>query len=99
MVIKLFKRKCVNCDKRKKVAYVEKILLTFDMKIQEFYCENCNILRLRLIEEKAEINKIILERESAKRKEQARLDYLKREVERVELERKAKDYGIIYPND
>lgn len=74
--------------------------------IIKYYCEECETKRKSFLEsykefqEELTIRKIEQEKKSLKESEEKkRLDYLKKEIERIEIEKKAKLYGIIYPYD
>lgn len=93
------KRKCCVCSEFKKVSFHEEIIIGLDRLYYNFYCEDCGAVRKEMLalEEKKKLEEF--ERKIKRDQDNKRLEYLKKEIERVETERKAKEYGIVYSNE
>lgn len=93
-------RRCNRCKEKNKIIY---IVFETDYEgtrlYNTSYCEKCSIslkqefkeIQLGLIQEKEHNREL--------EREQERLNYLKREIEKIEVEEKAKHYGITYPEE
>jgi hypothetical protein len=85
--------KCINCRKRDPIVYVNS-LPTLGGTVKLRYCSECNEKRLYQEKEREERSAKEWELGQNERQKQRRYEYLKREVELLELEEKAKKLGI-----
>lgn len=103
---KLFsKKKCESCNKKKLCTLIEEDYSSIYGGIGslKYYCNECsaNVKSYHNEFKKIKENEKIKEkvREFEELKEKQRLNYLKKEIEKREIEEKAKLYGITYPED
>ncbi|MEK5209606.1 hypothetical protein [Psychrobacillus sp. FSL H8-0510] len=95
-----FKSVCCMCEEKNRIVYLIRtdILGLRDAPfLTKDYCEKCSV---KIKEELKKVEQYMKEERERKEKKEAeilRYEYLEREVERKELEEKAKKYGIVYP--
>lgn len=97
--MELFKSKCSICGQKKSTVHEKPRFVSKHKKIK--YCKECWDFQLKLEEHRTKIEMMKqeerLKREIQKQEEikrQDRYEYLKREIELIELEEKAKELGI-----
>lgn len=88
-----FKKKCI-CNKKKEIVYTE-VITTMQGDIKIHYCAECYSIKLKDDLQRQEMNKVLFNKEQEEREKQYKYEWLKREVEIKELEKKAKELGII----
>ena len=86
--------KCISCNQRKPISYTE-IVPTMSGDVKLRYCSECATIKVEEKANKERQYKIQADIEQKEREKEARYRYLKREVELVELEEKAKQMGIL----
>ncbi len=94
-------KNCDKCGQKRLCTYIE-IDDDFD-RPKKHYCSDCGNERKRFLELQKEgitqmKHKFAKAREK-KKEEERRINYLKEEIEKIEIEEKAKRYGITYPGD
>lgn len=98
----LLLKKCEKCNEKKLCTYIEVELDSHpyhSKNYEKYYCSECGKERRKYHEAYKEFLIEVQEQENKKENEARRLAFLKKEVERREIEEKAKLYGITYPGD
>lgn len=91
------KKRCCQCDERKEVAHCELKQISHNQFVPQYWCEDCNNIRQEVMKRIEEAQREEDKKRKKEEYEKQRLQYLKQEIERIEIERKAKEYGITYP--
>ncbi len=89
-----FKPKCSDCGKREPIVHVEHVLTMTNGDLTFRYCTECHQKREVINAELKEKDRKRWEPILKEQEKQRRYEYLKREIELIELEKKAKELGI-----
>ena len=85
--------KCIGCKKRESIVSVESVA-TMAGTVKLRFCAECSTSRAKIRKEQEEQSRKSYEAEQKERAKQRRYEYLKREIELMELEEKVKFLGI-----
>ncbi|PAD91670.1 hypothetical protein [Shouchella clausii] len=89
-----FKPKCSDCGKREPIVHTDNITTMTNGDLTFRYCSDCYQKREAIVAENKEKDRKRFEPMRKEQEKQHRYEYLKREIELVELEQKAKELGI-----
>lgn len=90
----IFKPKCSECNKRKPIVHTDYISTMTNGDLTFRYCSECHQNRETIKTKNKEFYSNRFERLRKEQAKQRRYEYLKREIELIELEKKAKELGI-----
>lgn len=89
-----FKPKCSECGKRETITHTDSVSTMTNGNLTFRYCAECHQKRETIKGENKEDYRKRFEPIRKEQEKQRRYDYLKREIELIELEKKAKELGI-----
>ena len=89
-----FKSKCSECGKREPIVHTDSVSTMTNGDLTFRYCAECHQKRETIKAQNKEDYEKRFEPIRKEQEKQRRYEYLKREIELIELEKKAKELGI-----
>lgn len=92
--MRFFKQKCSDCGKREPIVHTDNVVTMTNGDLTFHYCAECHKKREIIKVENEEKYRKRFEPMQKEQEKQRRYEYLKREIELIDLEKKAKELGI-----